>query len=395
MRKRGIYKGTFGYFSTKGCYGYSSGSHKSHVWFGLGGTEYQKRKDVEGNKFRPEGYDCGLPKEAFEGDCRNAKDGRDLIKGIEVSPKNSYQCHQECIRQTGCAAFAFNKSETESCNLYAGGPYTDGTGHEDTICYIMEGCIAYSQSACKAAVKKLNLNEGSGSSDFVGDYGTKGCYYYTSGSYKGQAYYGTGGTLQQMAEGLTGKQDRPAGYDCDVSRCVPYSLAACEAALKEQGISKGTQGTYSTKGCYAYGSGKYKGQAYFGTGGTEAQMKTNLEGSVYRPKGYDCAIYEVTGVAQSGKYFDLGAVTESDIKARASNLGVTWSSGKTAKANITAANGSEKGCVDITMWKENIKTSSGTYDGVHGRVEPASAMKAGDWAVGDKIEIVVTCPGNQ
>jgi len=92
------------------------------------------------------------------------------------------------------------------------------------------------------------------------------------------------------------------------------------------------------------------------------------------------AVFEVTGVADSGKYFDLG-ITEATIKAAP---GGKFTSGSTAKAQITAANGYKKGCVDIRMWKEGSKG----YQGVHGRKDPYSAMKAGDWAVGDKIYLV-------
>merc|ERR1712029_76832 len=93
------------------------------------------------------------------------------------------------------------------------------------------------------------------------------------------------------------------------------------------------------------------------------------------------AVFEVTGVADDGKYFDLG-IYEATIKAAS---GGKFTSGSTAKAQITAANGYKKGCVDIRMWKEE---KGNKYQGVHGRKDPYSAMKAGDWAVGDKIYLV-------
>ena len=47
-------------------------------------------------------------------------------------------------------------------------------------------------------------------------------------------------------------------------------------------------GDYTTKGCYAYTSGQFAGLVYYGTGGTEEQIKTSLEAPKYRPNGYDC-----------------------------------------------------------------------------------------------------------
>ena len=48
-------------------------------------------------------------------------------------------------------------------------------------------------------------------------------------------------------------------------------------------------GDYSIKGCYAYNDGTYDGIAYYGTGGTKAQMKNSLEDPKYRPDGHDCS----------------------------------------------------------------------------------------------------------
>ena len=62
---------------------------------------------------------------------------------------------------------------------------------------------------------------------------------------------------------------------------------ACKAAAKAKGLKLGGlgykfEGSYTTKGCYAYKGGKYKGRAYFGTGGTEKQMTANPGGGKYR-----------------------------------------------------------------------------------------------------------------
>ena len=71
-------------------------------------------------------------------------------------------------------------------------------------------------------------------------------------------------------------------------------MAACETAANNIGLTKGGlgfsfQGDYSTKGCYAYKDGDYKGHFYYGTGGTEQKMKEDVTGQKFRPQGYDCA----------------------------------------------------------------------------------------------------------
>ena len=47
----------------------------------------------------------------------------------------------------------------------------------------------------KAEAAGLEL--GGGGYEFDGDYATKGLYYYTSGTYKNMAFFGTGGTMAQ------------------------------------------------------------------------------------------------------------------------------------------------------------------------------------------------------
>ena len=51
-------------FGTKGCYGYNDGIYKGHYFFGLGGTEAQRRSILSAPYFRPEckegKYHCTL-----------------------------------------------------------------------------------------------------------------------------------------------------------------------------------------------------------------------------------------------------------------------------------------------------------------------------------------------
>ena len=63
--------------------------------------------------------------------------------------------------------------------------------------------------------------------------------------------------------------------------------ADCKTAAKAKGLKLGGKGYafsggYGTKGCYAYKGGKYNGRAYFGTGGSKAQMAAKLRAPKYR-----------------------------------------------------------------------------------------------------------------
>ena len=51
------------------------------------------------------------------------------------------------------------------------------------------------------------------------------------------------------------------------------------------------EGSYATKGCYSYYEGQYKGKIWFGTGGTEEEMKKTLvpnSHKIFRPPWFDC-----------------------------------------------------------------------------------------------------------
>ena len=56
--------------------------------------------------------------------------------------------------------------------------------------------MAYTKAACEAAAAALNLKLGGNGYDFAGVYGSKGCYAYSEGSYKGRVYYGLCGTKE-------------------------------------------------------------------------------------------------------------------------------------------------------------------------------------------------------
>ena len=81
--------------------------------------------------------------------------------------------------------------------------------------------------------------------------------------------------------------------------CEPYSEAACRAASLKAGFKLGSDGfafaaeTYTVKGCYAYTEGPYTGEAYFGAGGSTAEMSAptpSVGNNRVRPVGHDCVV---------------------------------------------------------------------------------------------------------
>ena len=78
-------------------------------------------------------------------------------------------------------------------------------------------CEPYSQQACRNLGAKLGFRLGHGAYDFRGDYGTKGCYSYRTGEYKGALFYGQGGSKEEKSSPLDKSSNifRPEGYDCE------------------------------------------------------------------------------------------------------------------------------------------------------------------------------------
>merc|ERR1712216_497906 len=57
-------------------------------------------------------------------------------------------------------------------------------------------------------------------------------------------------------------------------QCAPTTIEGCRLAAQQHGLKLGIRiGYYSYSGCYAYNQGSYKGQAFFGTKGTEKKMQ--------------------------------------------------------------------------------------------------------------------------
>ena len=77
-----------------------------------------------------------------------------------------------------------------------------------------EVCVPYSEKTCLDSITSLGLDQGGNGYSFSGDYGTKGCYAYDSGGNANMAFYGTGGTADEMKSTLASPKYRPKGYDC-------------------------------------------------------------------------------------------------------------------------------------------------------------------------------------
>jgi len=79
----------------------------------------------------------------------------------------------------------------------------------DTCTPCLESLTCLSEQACASAAEAMGLELGGVGHDFAGDFHTKGCYSYSSGSdYEGHAYFGTGGTAADMAAEPSGAQFR-------------------------------------------------------------------------------------------------------------------------------------------------------------------------------------------
>ena len=79
-------------------------------------------------------------------------------------------------------------------------------------------CIPYSQQACRDAAVSLGLSVPT--SGFSGPFKHKGCYAYSAGTNKGKAFYGTGGSRNEMQKQLPDDRYRPKNYDCAAGNYV-------------------------------------------------------------------------------------------------------------------------------------------------------------------------------
>ena len=106
--------------------------------------------------------------------------------------------------------------------------------------YAVKPCQPYSERACRDAATALGLQLGSADFPFKGSYGkgVTGCYAYKYTAHAGQAYYSTGGTVEDAQKALSLPMYRPANHDCvpgdQKQNCcagVPCSLTRTLARL--------------------------------------------------------------------------------------------------------------------------------------------------------------------
>ena len=84
-------------------------------------------------------------------------------------------------------------------------------------CFLSGICIPYSKQACEDAADKLGLKKGGAKKKFTSsDDPIKGCYAFVSehSTYGNRAYYGSGGSEDQMNEPLAYPRYRPSGHNC-------------------------------------------------------------------------------------------------------------------------------------------------------------------------------------
>ena len=140
------------------------------------------------------------------------------------------------------------------------------------------------RAACEARANELGLRLGGGGFAFVGDFGTKGCYTYESGTFKGSAYYGTGGAPDEMATDVASPKERVTCKAVTVtskSQAMCTLQSDCESRAEHLGLKLGGggfefAGDFSTKGCYTYESGTFEGHAYFGVGGSPDEIAADV-----------------------------------------------------------------------------------------------------------------------
>lgn len=98
--------------------------------------------------------------------------------------------------------------------------------HNDSLWW-GDSCVPYSVNACRVAAQSLGLQIGNDNHGFENDtYSEKGCYAYSSGVFENSAFYGTGGTTEQMQTDLVSPKFRPKGYDCIFGKStLPYTIS--------------------------------------------------------------------------------------------------------------------------------------------------------------------------
>jgi hypothetical protein len=93
-----------------------------------------------------------------------------------------------------------------------------GSGYVNTDKCIDGSLFPMTPASCAATANATGVELGGAGYDFAGDFGTKGCYMYTSGAYANKAYFGTGGTDEAMTGPMTGASPPKMRFTCDNPR---------------------------------------------------------------------------------------------------------------------------------------------------------------------------------
>jgi hypothetical protein len=127
--------------------------------------------------------------------------------------------------------------------------------------------------SCRQMALDLGLELGGAGYSFMGNYGTSGCYTYTSGTYRCHAYCGTRTAAAANAPVALPKI-RLEGFEVP-EECTPapqseHYCESCRQMALDLGLELGGagysfMGNYGTSGCYTYTSGTYQCHAYCGT----------------------------------------------------------------------------------------------------------------------------------
>ena len=74
----------------------------------------------------------------YLGFCRNSYGNYDWITDLDIN--NLTSCYDKCLTTIDCTAFTFHTDHLPNhCDLYRGGPYTQGSFRYNTVCYTMPG----------------------------------------------------------------------------------------------------------------------------------------------------------------------------------------------------------------------------------------------------------------
>ena len=80
--------------------------------------------------------DLGISQKTyFDGYCRYGDAKSHWIK--VATAINLVSCYETCQKTDDCVAFSYSIDSKDNCNLYKGGPYTYGSDHPISKCYIM------------------------------------------------------------------------------------------------------------------------------------------------------------------------------------------------------------------------------------------------------------------